>query len=177
MRFRSGRDLITIVYLRRPIMLKNHALGLAGLAESKLFPNKVGLVVDYRPDEDRTYDYACATLGHIGDIRLVMEPEVYLDFLRGKAYARTSVMHELGHIHHRDLTELNSSEKYNEQRLDAIRAGGIMERELKADDFAVRFLGAEVVSTGLSYIRDRDAEFEDSVAELNRRISRLVDTN
>ena len=156
-------------------MLKKQALGLAGLAESTLFPSKIGLVADYRPEGDRTYDYACAALGEDRAPRLLMEPEVYWDFLRGKAYARTTVMHELGHIHYRDLTEINSSKEYDEQRMDVIRAGGIMERELKADDFAVRFLGAEVVSAGLSYIRDADAEieFEESVAELNRRISRL----
>ena len=176
MYFRSGKDYMMLVHLRKPIAIPNQNMSLAGYVKSKLFSGNIALIVDYRDRDDSNFEYACASLGSDGNVRVRMEPAVYLDFVRGKPYARTAIMHELGHVFHNDLPEIHQDGiEYDSERLSLIESGEVHEREIRADAFAARFLGATIVSEGLSYLRDADiAEDEEvnapSIQELGRRI-------
>ena len=179
MRFRDGKDRMMLTYLRKPIMVPGRSMGLAGYVKSDLFPQNIGLIIDYRHRDDTTYEYACAAMGSDSSIRILMEPEVYLDFVRGKPYARTTVLHELGHVFHNDLPEIDrDGTVYDAERLRTIESGKVHEREICADAFAARFLGAAVVIEGLTFLREADiAEDEQanapSILELGRRIQIL----
>ncbi len=168
-----------LTYLRKPIGIPGQSLSLAGYVKSDLFSQNIGLIIDYRKRNDTTYEYACAALGSDGSMRILMEPEVYLDFIRGQPYARTAILHELGHVFNNDLPEIDrDGTEYDAERLSTIEAGKVHEREIRADAFAARFLGTEVVSTGLTFLRDTDiAEDESanapSIQELGRRIKIL----
>ena len=179
MYFSDGNNSLDLVYLNKPTEIKNQNMSLAGLVRSELFPGDIALVIDHRSREDSDYEYACAALDSIGHTRILMEPEVYLDFVRGKPYARTAILHELGHIYHNDLQEVHNGEtEYDSDRLSTIRNGTVHEREVRADAFAARFLGAALVREGLTALRNNDiAEDEEanapSIAELGRRIQIL----
>lgn len=176
---RAGKDVLKLVILRKPAVIMGQDISLAGLVRSKLFTEDIALVVDYRPCEDRNYEYACAALDSGGHTRVLMEPAVYLDFIRGKPYARTTLLHELGHIYHNDLPEIHGGNaEYDSERLAAIENGTVHEREVRADAFASRFLGPAVVCEGLTVLRKNDiAEDEEanapSITELTRRIQLL----
>lgn len=176
MYFRHGRERITVTHLRKPIVRKQ--LGLIGFFQSNLFDETVSIIIDYRPKESANYDFACAASDSNGNMRVLMEPEVFLDFIRGKPYARTTVLHELGHICNKDLAEVKQigTDSYDQERLYSLKEGKIHEWELQADRFAVRFLGKEIVCQGLDELKARllnrytaeDGEL--SISELSQRI-------
>ncbi len=170
MYLRDGKERVHLILLRKPICVQDQSL--AGYVSSKLFSENIALVIDRR--EERTYEYACAAMDNAGHLRVLMEAEVYLDFLRGKPYARATILHELGHIHYNDLPEIEGMQ-YDTERLCTIESGEVHEREIRADAFAARFLGKETVREGLSFLQEADiAEDEEengpSIQELSRRI-------
>lgn len=177
--FSDGEENIELIYLETPIDVKDQSVSLAGLVRSKLFSEDIALVVDQRPHADLDYDYACAAMDSIGCIRVLMEPEVYPDFICGKAYARASFFHELGHIYHKDLQGIHRSGiDYDSERLTAIENGEVHEREINADAFATRFLNSVIVLEGLKVLREKYlVEREDknalTIAELTKRIQAL----
>lgn len=119
------------------------------------------------------------TMDNAGHVRVLMEQEVYLDFLRGKPYARMTILHEVGHIHYNDMLEIErDGMQYDADRLSSIESGEVHEREIRADAFAARFLGKETVREGLTVLRDNDiAEgYAPSIQELSRRIHILGGT-
>ena len=181
MYFKSGKDRMMLVNLRKPIMIRDRNMSLAGYVRSKLFHEDIGLIIDYRHRDEINYEYACASMGSDGRVQVLMEPEIYLDFVRGKPYARTTILHELGHVFYNDLPEIyRDGTEYDVERLGVIEAGNVHEREIRADAFAARFLGTAVVSEGLSYLREADiAEDEEanapSILELGRRIQLLME--
>lgn len=170
-----------VIYLRRPVNLGALQMGFAGYIESAALDGRISLIIDYRDREALSYDFACAAVGSDGGIRVLMEPETYLDFVRGKAYARATILHELGHIYNGDLRDpAFTSDQYDEDRLSFIRDGRVEERELKADSFAGVLLGRDYARKGLSEIRDMltvrgGSEYEDPIAELNLRIAKFND--
>lgn len=182
MYFKKADLCIRVIYLRKPIVIGALQMALAGYTQCPTLEGRVSLMVDYRDRDSLTYDFACAAVGSDGRIRVLMEPETYLDFVRGKPYARTTILHELGHIHNGDLRDpAFTSDQYDEERLSSIQDGQVEKRELRADDFAADLLGTDYVAKGLSEIRDRisvfiESEYEDTVAELNLRIARFNDT-
>lgn len=183
MRFKCGKDRMLLTHLRKPIMVPGRNLALAGYVDSALFPQNIGLIIDYRQRDDTTYEYACAALGSDGSVRILMEPEVYLDFVRGKPYARTTILHELGHVFHNDLQEIHSNgTEYDAERLSTIEKGEVHERELRADAFAARFLGIDVVCEGLSFLQEADISEDEeanapSIQELGKRIQVLGESH
>lgn len=102
-------------------------------------------------------------------------------YFRGKPYARTTILHELGHIFNNDLPQIyDSKAEYDSERREAIWNGTVHEREIRADAFAVRFLGGHTVSEGLARIRqnqtNEDGETDSStVIEIDRRIELAED--
>jgi len=180
MRFKDGKDHMTLVYLRKPIIIPGRNTSLAGYVKSKLFSQPISLIVDHRQQDNTTYKHACASLRSDGTVCILMEPELYLDFVRGKAYARTTILHELGHVFYNDLPDIQrDGTEYDAERLSSIESGNVHVRELRADEFAARFIGAYTVSQGLLFLQNVDiAEKEElntpSIQELEKRIQALA---
>ena len=178
--FRDGKRFLTLTYLFKPIEISGQLYSLAGFVRSSLLPGDIALVIEHTPSEEVDYEYACAFMDSPGKIRVLIEAEVYWDILRGKAYARTTFLHELGHIYNNDLREIGGKgSTYDSERLKSIQSGVVHEREIKADAFAARFLGISNVCEGLSVLRQNhinEGEEADSpsVAELTRRIELLI---
>lgn len=183
MYFKHDSLCVKVVYLRKPIQLSRLPLALAGFVQCKALGGRISLVIDYRERSLLSYDFACAAVGSDGQIRILMEPEVYLDFLRGKPYSRTAIMHEMGHIYHKDLEDPKfSTDKYDEERLSVLQSGGVDERELQADAFAAMLLGQEAICVGLKDLQKmatakNDPDYEETIEELTRRISILEKKN
>ncbi len=127
-----------------------------------------------------TYKHACTSLRTDGTVCILMEPELYLDFIRGKEYARTTILHELGHVFYNDLPDIQrDGTEYDAERLSSIEAGNVHVRELRADAFAARFIGANAVSQGLLFMQNvENAENEElntpSIQKLEKRIQALA---
>ena len=179
MYFRDGKELLLLTYLFKPIEISGQLYSLAGFVRSALLPGDIALVIDRTPSEEVNYEYACAAMDNTGKLQVLIEPEVYWDILRGKAYARTTLLHELGHIYNNDLREIAGEEStYDSERLKSIQSGIVHEREIKPDVFAARFLGISAVCEGLielrqNHINEGEEADSPSVAELTRRIKLL----
>lgn len=180
MYFREGKELLLLTHLFKPIEISGQLYSLAGFVKSTLLPGDIALVIDNSQSKETEYEYACAIMDNLGKIRVLIESEVYWDIIRGKAYARTTLLHELGHIYNNDLREIGvKGSTYDSERLKSIQSGIVHEREIKADAFAVRFLGISVVCEGLSVLRQNhinegDEADSPSVSELTRRIELLI---
>lgn len=181
MYFGSKGDRIQVLHLRKPIRL-----GLAGMVSSKQFDDNIALVVD----ESGTVDFDFACLGYAADgkaPRIIMTREIFYDFKRGSSMARTVVFHEIGHYCNKDhLVRNATNEEADAARIHAVSSGTVSSKETVADQFAVRYLGAEVVMAGLREIRQEiqrrygtgkyDAEsYNAAITELDLRIKLIED--
>lgn len=183
MYFKHDSICVKVVYLRKPIKLSRLPLALAGFVQCKALGGRISLVIDHRESSELSYDFACAAVGSDRQIRILMGPKVYWDFLRGRKYSRAAILHELGHIYHKDLEDPKfSTDKYDEERLSVLQSGGVDERELHADAFAAMLLGQEVTCAGLNELREmaiakNDPDYKETIEELTRRISILEKKN
>ena len=138
MSFGKKQKRISLIHMNKP--MQN---GVAGFIASRMFSNKIPIIVD-TTEEESDYDFACLACGKDGLVpRIVMSREVYYDIKRGKLYARVILLHELGHYfynHH-----LIQKENRDEERTKLASNDEVSEEEIKADLFAVEYLGVESV--------------------------------
>ena len=148
MSFGKKQKRISLIHMNKP--MKN---GFAGFITSRMFFDKIPIIVDNATEEECDYDFACLACGKNGLVpRIVMSREVYYDIKRGKLYARVILLHELGHYfcnHH-----LIQKENRDEERTKLASNDEVSEEEIKADLFAVEYLGVESVVGGLDGICD-----------------------
>lgn len=177
MTFGKKRNRITFVHLNKP-----WKLGLAGMVTTPLFEEKIAVVIDDTPIEESDYDYACISCDKNGRApRIMMHSRVFYDIKRGYPEARTILLHELGHYRNRDIP--NESGTIRDDREALAASGQVSQAELRADAFAVQYLGAETVAAGLSALKerilsdysDREAEcYSATIKEIDLRIAAVV---
>jgi len=175
--FGRKKNRITFVHLNKP-----WKLGLAGMVTSPLFEDKIAVAVDDTPMEESDYDYACLACNRDGGSpRIMMTSRVFYDIKRGHAEARTILLHELGHYWNKDISPGKCTDQAQREHL--VVCGSVSEAELRADAFAVAYLGRETVIAGLSALKERIlrdyanhdmADIELTVKELDARITYLM---
>lgn len=153
--------------------------GLAGMITSKLFQEKIAIVVDDDLLSGIDADFACLAVGKNGIApRIIMANDIFYGFKRGCPMARTTVFHELGHYVHGDINSSFDSDQYDGDRIENAEKGLVLSVEAAADEFAVSYLGAKTALDGLSTLKDRvDSISEESLAalELQARINLIQD--
>ena len=127
--------------------------GIVGLVTSRIFSDKIPIIIDNIPDEECDLDFACLACGKNGSVpRIIISREVFYDIKRGKPYARFILLHEIGHYFHKH--HLIQNKYRDEERAELASCDEASEEEIKADLFAAEYLGIEKVVEGLNCICD-----------------------
>ena len=159
MHFGKKKNRISLIHMNKP--LKG---GLAGMVSSSIFNENIAIIVDETPEELRDYDFACLACGENGAApRVMMTREIYYDIKRGKPYARMILFHELGHYYNKDLSTHNPDR--DAERVKLTSEGTVSNEEIKADAFAVDFLGASCVIVGLEKLKTLVADLYSTTIE------------
>lgn len=169
----SGEKELRIFLLDVPI--EQNAVG---MVESERFSDRLALIVEDSPEEERNYSFA--SLAYIKDSPagvVYMENWVYQGLKRRGNTEIMILLHELGHYgHHHRGTDA--------ERINLVRAGKVSIMEEQADDFAAEYLGYRAAADGLEqlkqecekrYVSERydPEEVAVSLKELELRIMRL----
>ena len=179
MHFGKKKNRISLIHMNKP--LKG---GLAGMVSSPLFNEDIAIIVDETPEELRDYDFSCLACGENGAApRVMMARGIYYDIKRGKPYARMILFPELGHYYNKDLSVHNP--EHDAERVKLTSEGTVSIEEIKADTFAVNYLGAKKVILGLetlqqiieSKYKDYDSDSVDTtISELKMRVQHLMES-
>lgn len=146
-KFDNGENKITMTLLDEPM-----ERGLIGMISSPIFKNDIALVVD--EDHDIEYDFACMTWAENGDApRVLMIEEFYDELKKGSPIAKAVIMHEVGHYYNRD--DENNPDNNDDDRIEHVIQDSVCLKEIKADAFAVQYLGKNVVVEGLRALKSK----------------------
>ena len=174
--FGVGKDKIELTLLDEPM-----ELGLVGMVSSELFGENIAIVVE---DEPQTveYDFACLGYTKAGTApRVMMKKEFYEDLKKETQEAKSILFHEIGHYANGDMLANTGNEDEERERL--VSQNKVSKKEIRADAFAVRYLGKETVIAGLEMLKQRIFDIykdfdEESVKlstkEINLRIARIM---
>ena len=181
-KFNAGEKELRIYLLPAPI--EKNAVG---MVDSSIFTDRIALVIDTRPEDDRTYDYACLTYVKGSNVGAVyMEDRIYQGLKIDGNMERMILLHELGHFYyHHQVNKATSTSQIDQIRLDAINAGQIYKDEEQADEFAAEFIGFQNAADGLEQLKKECAikygtgeynpnEVELSIKELEMRIQLIL---
>ena len=173
-KFGTGENKIQIMLLDE-IMEQ----GLAGMISSPLFNENIGIVITENQDDD--YSFACLGCGKDGVApRVVMTEELYDELKTEAPVAQVVLMHEIGHYYNSDVG--NNEDNSDERRRKLVANNEVCPKEIKADAFAVKYLGMDTVISGLETLKQRildvykdydEESVELSVKEIDIRISQI----
>lgn len=176
MHWGTKKNRISLIHLNKPL-----ANGLVGMVYSSLFRDRIMIIVDDTPEDLREYDFACFACAENAAVpRVIMTRDVYYDIKRGKPYARTILLHEIGHYYHNDLSIRKGNR--DAEREELVSLGMVSDEEARADSFAVDYLGAPTVILGLeelkSLVTNRYINYEEQavnaiINEIDLRIKRI----
>lgn len=154
--------------------------GLAGMISSPLFDENIAIVICKNP-KDEDFSFACLGCGKDGVApRVVMTEELYDELKTEAPVAQVVLMHEIGHYYNSDIG--NNEDNSDERRRKLVANNEVCPKEIKADAFAVQYLGKETVIAGLETLKQRildvykdyDVEsVELSLKEIDIRISHI----
>ena len=172
MSFGDKKNRIKIVHLKKPM-----EKGLAGMVMAKFFKENIGIVVDRNEERGIDYSFACIASSLDGKVpRIILQDDFFYDIKRGSDEARTILFHEIGHYYYGDY----KAGQTDDQRLEALRNGEVLEMEIKADAFAASYLGFEKAIHGLQQLKESiiDQAVDDeakafAIEELEKRIALL----
>lgn len=177
--FGTDENEITITLLSEVI-----EQGLAGMISSPMFNENIAIVICENP-EDEDYSFACLGCGKDGVAPRVVITEELLNELRNEIpVAKVVLMHEIGHYYNSDVG--NNEDNSDERRRKLVVNNEVCPKEIKADAFAVVYLGKETVINGLHELQRRIlADFADydeesvqiTIKEIDIRISRIEEDN
>ena len=180
-RFGSGEKELRLYLL--PSSIEKNAVG---MVECDLFPARIALAVDPRPEDERNYDYACLTYVKGSDAGAVyMDDRIYQGLKSNGNMERMIILHEIGHFfYHHQVNKATSTSRTDQVRLDAIHNGKIFEDEKQADEFAAGYIGFRAAADGLEQLKQKSAakygngeydpeEVALSIRELELRIQHL----
>ncbi len=152
--------------------------GLAGMISSPLFKENIAIITTETPEDD-DYSFACLGCGKEGKApRVVMAKQLLYELKVGEPVANVVLMHEIGHYHNSDIG--NNEDNSDDRRRDFVSQNKACPKEIKADAFAVRYLGKETVIAGLEVVKQRiidvykdfdEESVELSIKEIDIRIS------
>jgi len=174
--FGTDENKITIILLDE--MMEQ---GLAGMISSLMFKENIAIIITEAPDDD-DFSFACLGCGKEGKApRVVLTKQLFEELKAGETIAKVVLMHELGHYHNSDVG--NNEGNSDERRRELVSKNKVCPKEVKADAFAVRYLGKETVIAGLEILKQRifdvykdfdEESVELSVKEIDLRISRIM---
>ena len=181
MTFGKKNSKLSVLHFKKPL-----GNGFAGMVTSKLFPQKIALVVEDIPAEEMNYDFAClaASPGY-ESIRILMERDIFYGIKQNNKMARTILFHEIGHFIYNHLQNgMADMDAYDKERYSLSTAGKVMPQEVEADSFAAEYLGGDYVVDGLRMLIEETERRNDKIGidkdetiivtdELLRRISIL----
>lgn len=136
--FGHGENKITITLLEETM-----GKGLMGMLSSTIFKENIALVVDEDHD-DEDYTFACLGCGKDGVApRVLMTEELYNELKKQTPMGKTVVMHEIGHHYNSDVGQ--NEDNSEERRRNLVSQNMVCQKEIKADAFAVQYLGKDTV--------------------------------
>ena len=151
---------------------------LGGMVSSPLFMENIAIVVADSQD-DNDFSYACLGCEKNGIApRIAITEDLWRELKEETPVAKTTIMHEIGHYLNHDVG--NNEDNSDERRFNLVRQNIVCQKEIKADLFAVQYLGKETVIAGLQELKQRTlVDFADcdeesvqlSVKEIEIRIS------
>ena len=155
--------------------------GLAGMISSPMFKENIAIVICENP-EDGDYSFACLGCGKDGVAPRVVMTEELLNELRNEIpVAAVILMHEIGHYYNSDVG--NNEDNSDERRRKLVANNEVCPKEIKADTFAVEYLGKETVIAGLETLKHRildvykdydEESVELSIKEIDIRINIIL---
>lgn len=177
--FGKEKEEITFTYMDEPI---EH--GLIGIASSAIFEENVAVVIDEKSGNDE-FDFACLACGENGIApRIIITREFYDEIKRDTYQSKTVLLHEIGHYINGDIGKGKGS--CYEERINLVKQNKVSRKELKADEFAVHYLGKDIVVEGLSslkqWILSKYADYDEAsvqitIKEIDIRISTIEGAN
>ena len=155
----SGDEEISVLLLKEEI---GH--GLIGMISSKLFAGNVALVAVTGSPEDEDFNIGYHGHSRDGKAERIGMDEKLIDDLRVKSdEALFVLLHELGHLVNNDIIAVGEEfDRYNQARIDKVKKGEVMEIELRADDFAAKYLGVQATINGLYALMEREKTYYSS---------------
>ena len=155
-------------------------LNLVGMISSSLFKETVAIVIaDKSEDEDLSFAYlGCGKDGVAPRVAMTKE---LIDELKDEVpVAQVVLMHEIGHYYNSDIS--NNDDNSDDRRRNLVAQSKVCPKEIKADSFAVKYLGKDTVIAGLETLKHRildvykdyaEESVELSVKEIDIRISSI----
>ena len=154
--------------------------GLIGMISSPIFKENIAMVIVEDPDSV-DYNFACLGWAENGIApRVAMTEKLYKELKAGVPVAKVVLMHEIGHYQNGDVTM--DDDNSDERRSKLVANDEVCPKEIKADAFAVEYLGKETVIDGLKELQRRIlADFADydeesvkiSIKEIEIRIKKI----
>lgn len=111
-------------------------MGLIGFVASDGLDNRIGIVEDQTPAEDRDYDYGCLTISQGCISWICMDAEVIAGLRAGTPFSEMILLHELGHYAHRHYES-----GVHDDRAALTEQGTVSGKEIEADAFVESFIG------------------------------------
>lgn len=155
---------------------------LAGMISSPLLKENIAIVIT-EASEDGDYSFACLGCGKDGVApRVVMTEELLAELKENVPGAQVVLMHELGHYYNSDVG--NNEDNSDDRRRNLVEQNKVCPKEIKADAFAVKYLGKDTVIAGLETLKQRildvykdydEESVELSVKEIDIRILHIKD--
>jgi len=111
----------------------------------------------------------------------MMKKEFYEDLKKGTQEAKSILFHEIGHYANGDILTNTFNEDNERERL--VSQNKVSDKEVKADAFAVQYLGTDCVAKGLTDLKKRIlteyADYDEeslniTIKELDIRISTIL---
>lgn len=165
--FGNDENRITIILLEETM-----GKGLMGMLSSTIFKENIALIIDEEHD-DEDYTFACLGCGKDGVApRVQMTKEMFDELKNQTSMAKTVVMHEVGHYYNSDIG--NGDDNSEDRRRELVSQNKVCPKEIKADAFAVQYLGKDTVVAGLENLRDKilldDVSFVAKQGEVTARV-------
>ena len=173
--FGNDENKITITLLEETL-----GKGLMGMLSSTILKENIALVTDEEHD-DEDYTFACLGCGKDGVApRVLMTEELYNELKKQTPMGKTVVMHEIGHYYNSDVG--HNEDNSEERRRNLVSQNMVCQKEIKADAFAVQYLGKDTVIAGLETLKERIikdyADYDEesvrlSIKEIEIRLSHI----
>ena len=173
--FGENENQITVTLLD-----KTMGQGLTGMISSPMFRENIAIVIVEDPDSI-DYNFACLGCGENGVApRVAMTKKVYDELKEEHPVAKVILLHEIGHYYNSDIGK--NEDNSDERKRQFVIRNEACPKEIKADAFAVKYLGKKTVIKGLQELQrkilvdfaDHDEEsVQITIKEIDMRISHI----
>ena len=175
LKFGENENQITVTLLDETM-----GQGLIGMISSPMFKENIAIVIVKDPDSV-DYNYACLGCGENGVApRVAITEKIFDELKEEKTFAKVVLLHEIGHYYHSDIG--NKEDNSDKRRRHFVTKNEACPKEIKADAFAVQYLGKQAVVSGLRELQRRIlvdyADYDEesvqiTIKEIDIRISHI----